>query len=370
MAKKQEKTPSVPEVRAMVEEENLGWDAGDTALTALSAEEQDKYLGVLVTRAELRAMAAESKALAGEEQAVFAAQAPVAAPSARDWRSFNGNNYVTPVKDQQSCGSCVSFGTCAAIEANIRIRANNPQKAVDLSEAFMQFCGGGSCSGWGLTSGLAYAKSTGVTDEACFPYKPQNLPCSDRCSNWQSRLTKITDYKAHSTMEARKTAIASIGPVVAGMAVYSDFFAYKKGVYRVSSAATLRGYHCICVVGYDDAAGCWICKNSWGTGWGDQGFFNIAYGQSKILIDSDWSFYSVSVDVAPEKGCGLAKYLMVQKQFGGGVVLWAYVMGSWRYRIVGDAELVGIAQDLFAADKVVACFDGKKLTMVRAIRSP
>ncbi len=131
------------------------------------------------------------------------------------------------------------------------------------------------------------------------------------------------------------------------MAVYNDFSAYKSGVYRVSNAATLRGYHCICIVGYDDSAGCWIGKNSWGTGWGEAGFFRLAYGQSKLLIDSSWAFYSVSVDVKPEKGCAQAKHLMVQKQFGGGVVLWAYVDSAWRHRIVGDAELVGIAQDLF-----------------------
>jgi hypothetical protein len=36
------------------------------------------------------------------------------------------------------------------------------------------------------------------------------------------------------------------------------------------------------VVGYDDDHGCWICKNSWGTGWGEGGFFRIAYGQCGI----------------------------------------------------------------------------------------
>jgi C1A family cysteine protease len=33
------------------------------------------------------------------------------------------------------------------------------------------------------------------------------------------------------------------------------------------------------VVGYDDGQGCWIAKNSWGTGFGESGFFRIAYGQ-------------------------------------------------------------------------------------------
>ena len=36
------------------------------------------------------------------------------------------------------------------------------------------------------------------------------------------------------------------------------------------------------VIGYDDGTGSWICKNSWGTGWGEGGFFEIAYGQCNI----------------------------------------------------------------------------------------
>ncbi len=46
MAKKVEKILSVPEIKAAVEEENLGWVPGETTLTALPIEEKDKYLGV------------------------------------------------------------------------------------------------------------------------------------------------------------------------------------------------------------------------------------------------------------------------------------------------------------------------------------
>jgi C1A family cysteine protease len=370
MATSKDKTLSVAELSAMVEKEDLGWVPGETTLTALPASEQDKYLGVKVTKAEMKAMAAETKALAEKEVRAFEFRAPVAAPAAWDWRNVGGKNYVTSVKDQGGCGSCVSFGTCATIEAMIRIKSNDHTMAVDLSEAFMQFCGGGSCSGWGLTSGLAYAKSTGVTDEACFPYQPRNMPCSDRCSDWESRLTKILSYTGHSTTEARKNAISGIGPVVGGLAVYSDFYAYSSGVYRRTSASTLRGYHCISVVGYDDSRQAWLIKNSWGPGWGDGGFCYIGYGQSELLIDSDWAFYSADPDVKPKKACGIAKHIAVQKVFGGGVVLWAYVDAAWRHRIVGDAELIGIAQDLFAADSVVVCYDGNNITMVRAQKTP
>jgi C1A family cysteine protease len=44
----------------------------------------------------------------------------------------------------------------------------------------------------------------------------------------------------------------------------------------------MAGGHCVEIIGYDDNLGCWICKNSWGTGWGEAGYFRIAYGQCAI----------------------------------------------------------------------------------------
>ena len=125
----------------------------------------------------------------------------------------------------------------------MRIKFGNPNYQIDLSEAFLQFCGGGSCGGWGLTSGLAFAQSTGTTDEACMPYQPTNMNCStSRCSDWANRLTKISSFTGYATMGARKDAIAASGPLLAGMAVYNDFFAYTTGVYvkTAGSALALR----------------------------------------------------------------------------------------------------------------------------------
>jgi C1A family cysteine protease len=291
---------AVKKVASAIAEEGLPWEAGATALTALSAQDQRKRLGLLVPPEEHARLVAEASLVAAQEQATLGAA--VGAPAAVDWRN-HGGNYVTSVKDQGSCGSCVSFCSCSVIESSVRIKLQNPGYGIDLSEAFMQFCGGGSCGGWGLTSGLSFAQSTGVTDEACMPYQPQDLNCtSSRCSDWQNRLTKITGFTGHSTMAARKDAIANVGPVLAGMEVWSDFFAYRSGVYVKSSAATRLsppGYHCISVVGYDDAQQCWILKNSWGTNWGENGFCRMGYGQTDLLIDSSWMFYSVAAQVGP-----------------------------------------------------------------------
>jgi C1A family cysteine protease len=291
---------AVAAIISAIEEEKLPWTAGPTELTSLSSDEQRKHLGLLVTPEEHQSLVAESQRVAAQEQQFAAAL--VGAPAAIDWRNVGGGNYVTPIKNQGGCGSCVSFCSCATIESAVRIKLQNPNYGIDLSEGFMQFCGGGSCGGWGLTSGLSFAQSTGVTDEACMPYQATNMNCAaSRCSDWQNRLTKISGFTGHSTMDARKTAVAA-GPVLAGMEVWSDFFAYSGGVYVKSSAAqrlSPPGYHCICVIGYDDNQQCWIIKNSWGANWGEGGFGRIRYGQADILIDSSWMYYSVDAQVGP-----------------------------------------------------------------------
>ncbi|MDQ3681311.1 MAG: C1 family peptidase [Actinomycetota bacterium] len=346
------------EVQAIVDaiqSEGLSWEAGATPLTELSAEERRSHLGLHVTEEELQQMAAATQMRAEAERQSLGA---VGAPAAFDWRNVNGSNYVTSVKNQGGCGSCVSFCTCAVMESAVRIKLQNPGNAIDLSEAFLFNCGGGSCqNGWGLTSGLDFAKSTGVTDEACMPYQAVQMNCNSRCSDWQNRLTKVASYAGHSSMEARKNAIATIGPVLAGMAVYNDFFAYRSGVY-VKTNNTLAGYHCICVVGYDDAQQCWIIKNSWGTGWGDGGFGRIRYGQADLLIDSSWQFYSAAVEIKP----GWHGNLAVSQTYASrdSQNAWAHFQGmGWRRISTGSPDGVTNMLALFA--KAVA--SNKKVTV-------
>ena len=78
-----------------------------------------------------------------------------------------------------------------------------------------------------------------------------------------------------------KDWLSTNGPLVACFTVYDDFFAYKSGVYR-HVQGNLAGGHCVCCVGYDDSVRAWICKNSWGKDWGDEGYFLIAYGDCGI----------------------------------------------------------------------------------------
>jgi C1A family cysteine protease len=279
---------SLVNLRAALGDAGDPWEAGVTSVSVLSLQEQKARLGVspppgtpdpeTVTRVS----------------GVAALASSVGAPASFFWGTPSNNNYITQVKDQGGCGSCVAFGTTAVVESMVRIHRGNPGLAVDLSEAHLFFClgpaTGASCGGgwWPKSSFDAY-QATGVTDEACFPYDAGASACN-ACSDWANRVTKIAGYQDLTNNPAAiKEWIANYGPVSTCFYVYNDFFSYKSGVYRHVSG-DLAGGHCVSIVGYDDAGGYWMCKNSWGTGWGDQGYFCIAYGDS--FIDS-WGVFGV-----------------------------------------------------------------------------
>jgi C1A family cysteine protease len=298
-----------------VKEKGVKWEPAITSISELSSDDQAIMLGLKPTNTELQ-LAVKlglDKPVAGSkppEKKPKDSSNPGSAglPSKFDWRNVSGVNWTTPIKNQSSCGSCVSFGTLASLEALLKIRTfKDSSKVIDLSEAHLLFCGGGSCSGWHMNNACDYLQKNGVPDEACFPYRPTNMPCSDTCSDWQNRIdsTKITSWNNTKIVEEMKKNIVNNGPQITGMAVYQDFFSYSSGIYEYVTGS-LRGYHCVCVVGYDDANECWICKNSWGTGWGEadggeRGWFRIKYGQCGI--ENVFGMWNMVVPEGPPSRC-------------------------------------------------------------------
>ena len=139
--------------------------------------------------------------------------------------------------------------------------------------------GGGSCGGGTIDDSADFFKYTGLPVESCYPYTATNGTCSKACSNWHANTYRISSYQEVSAIESSlKTALYNYGPLATTMAVFEDFFSYHSGVYHYV-AGGLAGYHAVLLVGYDDAGQYFIVKNSWGTWWGESGFFRIAYSE-------------------------------------------------------------------------------------------
>jgi C1A family cysteine protease len=224
-------------------------------------------------------------------------------PPAWDWRNLAGTDWTTSVRDQQACGACVAFAAVAVMETMLKRHYGNASLQPDLSEAHLFFCGCGNCcnQGWWPTYALNYAQRSGVPSEVCFPYQGRDLSCSESCVDWSDGAVKVVSWQEVLETGARKEWLANRGPMIGCMAIYRDFFSYLDGVYR-HTLGDLVGYHAVCVVGYSESDQAWICKNSWGTEWGQAGWFRIGYHECGI--DTQFAMYGVDavVPAAPVPG--------------------------------------------------------------------
>jgi C1A family cysteine protease len=272
----------ITQLNTLIQSANAGWTAGVTSVSELPPDQQRSHLGYIPGPGE---ESLEQRIQASAAKLAMLKATLTGAPASFDWRNVSGQNFMTPVKDQGGCGSCVSFGTTATVEGTWRVQRNDPGLAANLSEASLFFCigpaTGASCGGgWYMTPAMDGYKNTGVPDEACFPYTDHQQACS-QCADWQSRATKITGWHTITTAADIKTWLSTKGPLATCFTVYNDFFSYTNGIYKHVSGGVAGG-HCVCCVGYNDVGGYWICKNSWGVGWGQSGYFNIAYGECGI----------------------------------------------------------------------------------------
>jgi len=185
-----------------------------------------------------------------------------------DWRNKDGKNWTTPIKNQGRGPYCVVFGAIGAVEARYKIEKNNPGLNPDLSEQYIVSCERGIIT----TSGFE------TTDETCFPYQASEGDCSDKCSDWNTRLwkaTKIT-YVHNADTNRIKAALVNYGPLDTSMSI-------RDWNPRTSSCPpNARINHAVVIVGYDDTEGVWIIRNSWGSTWNGDGHLKVKYGSCAI----------------------------------------------------------------------------------------
>jgi len=280
-------TIRLDDIQREIESTNARWVAKHDPLLDLTPAQRERRLGVVVDPQK-------------HARSMSRIAAPVGAAVAKiDWRAVNQHNYVTSVKDQGNCGSCVSFAAAAMTESMAAIQHN---VVLDLAEADLHFCSshGANCAGWWPEDALDQIHARGVIPEEKFPYQSAFDTDTPRClavPDHERYATKLAESHPLASVAERKAWLSNVGPVCAVFQVFQDFFAYGSGVYHHTTGA-VAGLHCVQVIGYDDGESCWIAKNSWGDDWGDQGFFKIRYGECSIDDFAFWGARGVSIPEA------------------------------------------------------------------------
>ncbi|XP_037439741.1 senescence-specific cysteine protease SAG39-like [Triticum dicoccoides] len=206
-------------------------------------------------------------------------------PASVDWRT---NGAVTPIKDQGQCGCCWAFSTVASMEGIVKLSTG---KLVSLSEQELVDCDGTDkgCEGGLMDNAFEFVvKNGGLATEADYPYTGAEGSTCDS-STAAATITGHEDVPANDEASLLKAVAAQ--PVSLAVDGGDNLFRFYKGGV-LSGACGTQLDHGIAAVGYGvsgDGTKFWVMKNSWGAGWGEDGFIRMER------------------DVADEQGlCGLA----------------------------------------------------------------
>lgn len=214
------------------------------------------------------------------------------------------------IEDQGQLGSCTAHALAGLIEFN-DIKAN---KHVTVSRLFIYYQERviegtvNQDAGAALRDGIKAGYTYGAPQESLWPYNPGKFRVKPSTAAYTDALKrKVTNYQRCTDFTAVKTALASGYPVAIGFMVYSSFEGAWGDIphghpgsgimpYPNTNTEQLLGGHAVALVGYDDANSWFIARNSWGTNWGDNGYFYMPYRviQNTSMSQDFWVINAVA----------------------------------------------------------------------------
>ncbi|XP_071807851.1 uncharacterized peptidase C1-like protein F26E4.3 [Asterias amurensis] len=227
--------------------------------------------------------------------------------------------WIEGVSDQGNCGSSWAVSTTAVASDRMTIQSTgkmglalSPQNLLSCNTRRQQGCDGGH-----LDRAWYFMRRYGVVTDVCYPYKsgmsdtammnkypcmlPRDLTTPCPAHYVTSEKYKVTPpYRISEKEEDIKAEIFKNGPVQATFLVKEDFYMYTGGVYKytlgsVNGASEPRrsAYHSVRILGWgvdrtdrNIQRPYWLCANSWGEQWGENGLFRIQRGSNECKIES------------------------------------------------------------------------------------
>jgi YVTN family beta-propeller protein len=201
-------------------------------------------------------------------------------PASYDLRNVGGTNYVTSVKNQNPYGTCWAFATYGSLESSI-LKAGGA--TTDFSERNLAYRHGFD---WGPDDGgnswisEAYlSRFSGPINESDDPYSSMGTP--DSVTGPVQRY--VREMLRFDTDDEMKNALMTYGALDTSMFWSDSAYRSSDYTYYYNGSST---NHDVTIVGWDDSkvtaggTGAWLVKNSWGSSWGNGGYFWLSYADT------------------------------------------------------------------------------------------
>lgn len=267
-------TQTVEELNAIIQQQRLHWTAGQTSRSLSGAQPAPDWLETIPE--------SDRNGVPGDIWEPPNGLSFKELPLAYDLRDFQ---VISPVKDQGDCDSCWAFTAVAHLES---LLLGSGRGFLRLSEQAVLDFSGGTCDGWHLDTTYEFLRIYGTCLEAKRQYtgvKTPFTPCvaAARIQSWYwlNPAGIVNDeydnrFKAYMLLTQQ--------PVASYIDLYRSFYSYIGGIYEHLAGEPVIKGHFVLIIGWGQAEGIsyWICKNSWGTDWGQAGFFYIKQQNARI----------------------------------------------------------------------------------------
>ncbi len=240
-------------------------------------------------------------------------------PAEHFWGNVSGINYLSQNRNQhipQYCGSCWAVGTTSALADRIKIARKAQGPDVILSVQVILNCGEAGCGGGDPGVVFDYMEQEGLPEETCQNYEAADNDCKpngvcEDCTldnSGKSVCTAVTNFSKWTldgyglvlggsqrdasgalvgSVDAMKAELFQNGPIACGIHATDKFIAYAGGIFSEFVPLPMSN-HIISIVGWgvDSGLEYWIGRNSWGTYWGEGGFFRINMHHENLGINT------------------------------------------------------------------------------------
>ncbi|XP_050296022.1 procathepsin L-like [Anthonomus grandis grandis] len=205
-------------------------------------------------------------------------------PAYVDWRNTGA---VTSVKDQKDCASCWAFSAVGSLESQYFLRTGN---LVSMSEQNLIDCTNDGCSGGWMGNAFQYLSNNKITSESEYGYSGTRGTCNFRPKQFGLSIKGFQTIPGDEF--TLQQMVASVGPVSAAIDA-SNLQFYAGGIFRDDECSKEQVNHGILVVGYGSEGGrdYWLIKNSWGSKWGEDGYFKLIRNKANECNIASYAMY-------------------------------------------------------------------------------